>query len=489
MKRFLLCVFVFFSGLLSAQTTVNCPSHIIYLQNTPITKYDPNLPLSATNPSSIGVTNIGSGLALCNNLNGGSLSPTFYTSSGGNYYYWNGTSWVNTGHSTGHTSAVNMSGAGCYIYNLVGSTGDVYKYDGTGPGTLLVNVPGFSGGGPFDISSDFDGNFYVLRTQSPSQWLKMYDFTGSLLITFSVTGMPSVVAGGGFAVMGNTVYAQNTSGFFTGVMSGSNINFSLTSTSPSLAAADYANCPTVNTAFTNYTVTNNGPYSCVNNTVTVSAVGFPASTTYSWSGPGLIGSTTNSSVPTNSPGLYNCTITPSSGCKTVLSTSVTTGPNIISVAPTTTFVCLGSSVNLTASGAANYTWSPPAGLSSTSGSMVSASPTVATNYTVTGSTGTCVSSPSTAYITVVVCSSVNELSESLYGLTVFPNPSNGEFTLRSKAEISMSLVNELGQEVKSIELNPGNNFEFKLSDVSQGIYFLSDLKGRALRDKIVVIKN
>src|SRR5690606_21061346 len=47
-------------------------------------------------------------------------------------------------------------------------------------------------------------------------------------------------------------------------------------------------------------------------------------------------------------------------------------------------ICTGGSTTLTATGAATYTWSPAAGLSSTTGATVTASPSTTTTYTVTG---------------------------------------------------------------------------------------------------------
>lgn len=55
-------------------------------------------------------------------------------------------------------------------------------------------------------------------------------------------------------------------------------------------------------------------------------------------------------------------------------------------------LCLGDSTTLTASsnnGGYSYTWSPPTGLSSTTGSMVTANPTTTITYTVVGDDGTC----------------------------------------------------------------------------------------------------
>jgi hypothetical protein len=63
-------------------------------------------------------------------------------------------------------------------------------------------------------------------------------------------------------------------------------------------------------------------------------------------------------------------------------------------------ICSGSTVStLKASGANTYLWSPATGLSTTTGTIVTANPTSPTTYTVTGSTG-CQSATKTATVTV-----------------------------------------------------------------------------------------
>lgn len=53
-------------------------------------------------------------------------------------------------------------------------------------------------------------------------------------------------------------------------------------------------------------------------------------------------------------------------------------------------ICAGASTQLTASGAATYQWTPSTGLSSTTGSVVTANPAISTTYTVTGTnSGSC----------------------------------------------------------------------------------------------------
>jgi len=54
-----------------------------------------------------------------------------------------------------------------------------------------------------------------------------------------------------------------------------------------------------------------------------------------------------------------------------------------------TFICLGNNITLTASGAINYTWTPPTGLNITTGSSVIATPTTDISYIVKGTTNGC----------------------------------------------------------------------------------------------------
>ncbi len=74
---------------------------------------------------------------------------------------------------------------------------------------------------------------------------------------------------------------------------------------------------------------------------------------------------------------------------------------VITASPNTTISCNSTSALLSASGGIDYSWSPAAGLSSTTGSSVTASPTGTTTYTVTGTSMTsCVSQTATVTVTV-----------------------------------------------------------------------------------------
>src|SRR5688572_25082870 len=109
------------SGFMLGAQTITCPSPYVYMDGGSFIQfYDPSLPLSNTNPANTNIPTFGGGLTLMPNINGGTLTPTFYTTSGGTYWYWSGTTWVNTNHSTGNNAAVNLGGCNGTIYNIVG---------------------------------------------------------------------------------------------------------------------------------------------------------------------------------------------------------------------------------------------------------------------------------------------------------------------------------------------------------------------------------
>ncbi len=85
-----------------------------------------------------------------------------------------------------------------------------------------------------------------------------------------------------------------------------------------------------------------------------------------------------------SPGTYNVTlyITTNSNCLSQITLPITIP--VVTVSVPGSAMCPGNPVLLTASGVVTYQWSPSAGLSSTTGSTVIASPTTTTTYTVTG---------------------------------------------------------------------------------------------------------
>lgn len=137
--------------------------------------------------------------------------------------------------------------------------------------------------------------------------------------------------------------------------------------------------------------------SCPTSNATVTAVtGGPGPYTYTWTPTAQ-----NTSVATNlTPGTYTVSVTDATGCKTGSATiNVVTAP-LQTITVNSATICQGQSANLNASGAPSYTWSPPAGLSSTLGPNVTANPLSTTIYSVSYTNSLGCTSTSTAQVVV-----------------------------------------------------------------------------------------
>lgn len=227
----------------------NCGvTNLIYIldgNTSNIYNYDPAQPTSATNPvlNTIPVLPNSGGLTVNNNINGGTPATTFYIiDNGGTYFYYNGTTWVNTGHTSGNPAAVNPAGGGNYIYNLVGNTGEVYRYDGTANGTLLITIPNYTG--PYDLVAECTGNFYALNTNASVMQLQKYSPAGTLLNTYAITGLTAGTGSGGFAINGNIVYVDDgLNNIYTGTISGTTVSFTGPTNIPnSIVFYDFGSC-------------------------------------------------------------------------------------------------------------------------------------------------------------------------------------------------------------------------------------------------------
>jgi len=139
------------------------------------------------------------------------------------------------------------------------------------------------------------------------------------------------------------------------------------------------------------------------NTVTITASG---ATTYNWTGFTGLAANNNSGATVVGTSILQSAI----GSGTVIGTSATCTnmatftvgaiPNpVISVTSPT--MCFGTNATLTANGATNYFWSPPANLSATTGSAVVANPNQTTVYSVFGSSATCNSTTQSGTVGVV----------------------------------------------------------------------------------------
>lgn len=236
----------------------------------------------------------------------------------------------------------------------------------------------------------------LVKIQSSSNAL-VYSVSGSVFtitsgsaLTATISSSSNVTCNGG-SNGSATVSATNGTTPYTYLWS----NGQTTPVASNLAAGSYTVTVTdANSGSATATATINQPplltatasgtnASCgtADGTASVSATGGIAPYSYLWSN-----SSTTQSISGLTAGVYTVTISDANACTATASTTISnTGGPTVTVIPSSTNICQGSTINLTASGANTYSWEPPAGLNTTTGSQVVASPAVSTTYTVTGS--------------------------------------------------------------------------------------------------------
>ncbi len=112
-----------------------------------------------------------------------------------------------------------------------------------------------------------------------------------------------------------------------------------------------------------------GILTCNTTSLTITGVTSPTSgVSYVWTGPGIVGSASGSSVDVNAPGNYDVVILDAAnGCTNTISTSVssnTTAPILTLSAASTSISCAASTTTLSGNGSGTVTWMTPAGTSS-----------------------------------------------------------------------------------------------------------------------------
>jgi hypothetical protein len=225
---------------------------------------------------------------------------------------------------------------------------------------------------------------------------------------------------------------------------------------------------------------------CNGSTTTLTAAG---ANTYTWNN-GLGTSASVHPSPTittmyivNASTTSSAVTCPSSNTITV---TVFNNPSITIVATKTVMCRKDANAILTAQGGSTYVWSTSAITSTASASSAVATTSL---YTVTGTDANGCVNTASIQVKVNTCTGITEQSAEQNSIIIYPNPSNGEFTISSEKDITLKIMDQLGREIRVISLTIVNDHKLQVSDLANGIYFVIGQNGtQKVSQKIVITK-
>jgi large repetitive protein len=186
-----------------------------------------------------------------------------------------------------------------------------------------------------------------------------------------------------------------------------------------------------------------------------------------------------------SAGTYIVTITDGNGCEGSVTATINE-PAVLSASATSTDVLFGNdgTVNLTVTGGTapyTYAWTGPNSFTAITEDLSGLNAAGTYEVTVTDNNGC----ETTTTVTVNSQVSVNSIDG--ITLNVFPNPSNGLFTVNSSLSNGLIIVRDaLGREVHQQQINNNTSF-VNLENQSNGIYFMELRSGDMSKTVRVVV--
>ncbi|MFN5982635.1 MAG: T9SS type A sorting domain-containing protein [Fluviicola sp.] len=148
--------------------------------------------------------------------------------------------------------------------------------------------------------------------------------------------------------------------------------------------------------------------------------------------------------------------------------SINLSPTVaITASPANGIICAGSSINLSASGANTYVWTPNTALNSSTTANVTANPTISLQYTVVGTeTNGCTNAQSFT-VTVNDCAGIEE-NENAFA--VYPNPVIDVLSVTSENNTPIQSLEITDLTGKIIKTSATNTIDF--SELNSGSYFI-----------------
>jgi hypothetical protein len=301
----------------------------------------------------------------------------------------------------------------------------------------------------------------------------------------TVNSQPIVSVNNGTICSGNS-FTIIPSGASTYTIQGGSANVTPTANaSYTVIGTSTAGCVSANTATSNVTV-NSQPIVSVNNGTICSGNSFTiipsgASTYTIQGGSANVTPTANAS--------YTVIGTSTAGCVSAntatSNVTVNTNPTVTAASSNTSFICVGSSATLTATGASTYVWNTTA-----TTAVIVVSPNTTTSYTVTGTGANGCTANAVISQSVSTCTDLNSnFSNLTSNFIVYPNPTNSviniEFLVFNNESYTIEIVNIVGQ-VLHKETVTTKNLTLKTDNLQNGVYFVkATVDGKTKTVKLV----
>ena len=418
----------------------------------------------------VAVTAVSSASALC-----AGQSATINATGSANTFSWS---------TSATTSSISVSPTVTTVYSVVG-TNTVNGCSNTSATSLVINavpivsvtsgaictgnsftmVP--SGANTYTFSS---GTSIVSPTANASYSVTGTSASGCVssntaVSTVTVGAIPTVSVTSGVICAGNS-FTMVGSGASTYTFSSGSAIVSPTATANySVTGTSSLGCVSSNTAVSSVTVNaapsvsvNSGAI-CAGNSFTMVASG---GTTYTFSSGSAV-------VTPTATAAYTVSSTSTVGCvgSAVSTVTVNALPSVNAVS-NTSVLCVGSSATLTANGASTYTWNTTANTA-----VIVINPTVTTSYTVNGTNAAGCKNIATVTQSVSTCVGLNTVSAKINGLSVYPNPSNGEFTVELNNNLSKTIqIMDVTGRVVLTTTSLNDTVNVNINNLTNGIYFV-----------------
>ena len=442
--------------------------------------------------------------ATCGNTDGAALASVSSGASPYTYAWSNGTNsatLTNVGAGVYTLTVTDANGCSTVetvsIANQNGPSATITAVDptcsGSADGSAIVNATG--GTTPYAYAWNNGGTSSILTNLPAGAYVVSVTDAAGCIATASVTlnAPPALVTS---ASSTDATCGQSDGSATIAVLSGpapfsyqwDDPNNSTTATVNNLSAGTYnvtitdgGGCTTVIPVNVN---NQNGPVATVNGVdvtcdgaadgaVSVNASGGTSPYTYAWNDPGQ---STTAIVPNLPAGTYTVTVTDANGCLTIGSVTISAAnPSpTVNLGPDVTIVSGGSATLDAGAGFSSYLWSD----GSTNQTLVVNAPGTY-SVTVTGANG-CTGTDSID-VTVDVGIDLTIIED---GFTLFPNPTQGKFTLEAKGaltgDVQLIITNAQGQVIQQSRLNvigSGFQHEIDLSGQARGIYLVRMVSG------------